>query len=352
MLEKVNEISIWEYLKFCHKPIILYGTGNGADIIIKKLSECEIKYDDIFASESFVRGQIFHGIRVKTYKDIINIYGNDIVILVCFASENKAVLDYIKYLSDLHTVLSPSVPIFNEDIFTINYILEREQYFDEAFAALSDDESRNTFINILKYKISGKIEYLFNCEVSKQDVFNSILKLGNEEYYLDCGAYNGDTVFEFISQVGDYRRIYAIEPDIYNYKKLSYSALNLSAIEIINAAVSDFDGDIPFNHCKGRNSHVNFNSEQKVPCLKIDTILNDRPVTYIKMDIEGSEFSALNGAKSTLKKYKPKLYVCGYHKNEDIYRIPLKIREINPDYKIYFRHFPYIPCWESNFYCT
>lgn len=74
--------------------------------------------------------------------------------------------------------------------------------------------------------------------------------------------------------------------------------------------------------------------------------------TLIKMDIEGAELKALCGSEKTIKKYTPKLYVCAYHRNEDMFALPLKILDINPNYNIYFRHSVYIPAWESNFYCV
>lgn len=98
----------------------------------------------------------------------------------------------------------------------------------------------------------------------------------------------------------------------------------------------------------GRSSHkdengipVNFDS--------VDNIVNE-PVTLIKMDIEGAELKALEGARNTIQQHKPKLYVCAYHRNEDMFTLPLMIKSLDENYRIYFRHHPYLPAWESNFY--
>lgn len=56
---------------------------------------------------------------------------------------------------------------------------------------------------------------------------------------------------------------------------------------------------------------------------------------FIKMDIEGSELDALKGAKNILIKKRPKLAICLYHKNQDMWEIPLYLKEIVPDYNFY-----------------
>ena len=72
--------------------------------------------------------------------------------------------------------------------------------------------------------------------------------------------------------------------------------------------------------------------------------------TLIKMDVEGAELQALRGAKQTLQKYKPKLLVACYHREEDLFRLPLLIKDLNPEYQLYFRKHPYIPAWEINIF--
>ncbi len=68
------------------------------------------------------------------------------------------------------------------------------------------------------------------------------------------------------------------------------------------------------------------------------------------MDVEGSEYEAILGGINTIKKYKPKLMISLYHRNEDIFKIPLLIKELNPNYKLFIRHQLYIPAWETNLY--
>ena len=124
------------------------------------------------------------------------------------------------------------------------------------------------------------------------------------------------------------------------FNLLAISSLKENAQKIAAEDISDDDFSRAKKVLIGKHLK-NFNS--------VDNIVTDE-VTFIKMDIEGAELKALEGARNTVKKYKPKLYVCAYHRNEDMFTIPFKIKELYEGYKIYFRQHPYIPAWESNFY--
>ncbi|MCM1303087.1 MAG: FkbM family methyltransferase [Lachnospiraceae bacterium] len=61
------------------------------------------------------------------------------------------------------------------------------------------------------------------------------------------------------------------------------------------------------------------------------------------MDIEGAEMEALTGACKTIQKNRPKLAICIYHKYEDLYRIPMYVKSLVPEYRIYIRHYSDTP---------
>ena len=81
-------------------------------------------------------------------------------------------------------------------------------------------------------------------------------------------------------------------------------------------------------------------------------ITNGEIPSYIKMDIEGAEASAIEGMKQVLATHAPKLLVSAYHRIGDYFSLPLRIREIQPSYQMYLRKSPYYPAWEVNLICT
>ena len=80
-------------------------------------------------------------------------------------------------------------------------------------------------------------------------------------------------------------------------------------------------------------------SDLEIEVRKLDDMLRDRKVTFLKMDIEGSELAALRGAERIIREQRPKLAICVYHKPEDMWEIPGFILNCHPDYKLYLRHY-------------
>lgn len=350
MIEKIHEKDTWQTLKDSRKPIVLYGMGNGADQIIEVLESFGLQFSDVFASDGFVRGQLFHGKKVLTLSQVEEKY-EDFTIVMTFAVHDEKTLSFVRDLSKKHTLLSPTVPVSGSGLITRDFIREHDSEYDKAFSLLSDEKSRERYLNVLRFTVSGNTDFLFAAASGKEEVYSDLLKLSDGESIVDLGAYNGDTVREFLTATnGKYKRILALEPDEKNFKKLLRNTEGLDNIVCKNMGAWDRDETLFFEKKSSRSSHK---SDSGIPVrfTSVDSLVSDE-VTFIKMDIEGAEGKALDGAANTIRTYKPKLYVCAYHRNEDLFALPLKINEICPGYRFYFRHHPYIPAWESNFYCV
>lgn len=349
MEDLINEKNIWDTLKDSKKPIVLYGMGLGAEKIMASLEQIGLKADDIFASDEFVRGHYFKEYKVLKYREVCEKY-DDFNVVLCFASHIDSVIEKIAKINAEHTVFAPDVPVAGGGLFTNEYVKEHEAEFDKVYNLLADEESKRVYLDILRFKVSGKIEYLLNSYGEKAEVYSEILKLNDSENIIDLGAYDGDTIAEFTTATnGKYAHITALEPDAKSYKKLLKNTDGMANLTTLNMGAWCEKDTLIFAQNAGRNSKLSA-SGISVEVTDIDSL--NIPATFIKMDIEGAEMKALEGMKNTIKNYAPKLYVCAYHRNEDLYALPLKILELNPNYKIYFRHSKYIPAWESNFYCV
>lgn len=345
-----NEISVWDRLKKENKPVIIYGMGDGADKVLEAFKKYGIKASGVTASDDFVRGQSFHNFTVKRLSDIEREF-DDFTVALCFASQLPDVIKTINSVAQKHTTVVPSVPVFGNVLFDDRFINENAQKIDAAYSLLEDEKSRQVYKNVLKFYYTGKIEYLSTITTDKDEAFKNILKLSDSEIYVDLGAYNGDTIDEFLHYTnGSYRRIVAFEPNAKNFKKLKLHCAGMADTHLWQLGAYSTNTFLNFNNKAGRNSAI-ADKGTSTRVAAVDSVLCGMAASYIKSDVEGADYETLLGMKNTLKMFKPKLNFSAYHRFEDIFRLPILIKELNPNYKIFLRHHPYIPAWDTNLYC-
>ncbi len=348
ILEFIKEkINCWDLLKTEKRPIFIFGMGDGALKIMNVFEQYKIAVAGFFASDEFVRGHSFSNHLVHKLSEIEKEV-DDFVIVLAFAASYRNLYDKIFEIAERHTLYAPDVAVAGGGLFTYEYCVENAEKIQQVYEMLEDEISRKTFADVINFKISGKIDYLDKCTTEKSDVYNNIIKPTGEEVYIDLGSYNGDTVEEFISYAGSYKKIVAVEPDKRNFKKLCKNTENLENIRTVNSAVWSSDTQVPFSSRSGRQSAIN-SKGTVIDAVCVDSM--PEGATVIKMDIEGAEREALKGAENTIRNSAPKLMISLYHRNEDLFELPLFIKSMNPNYKFYIRHQLYIPAWETNLYC-
>ncbi len=356
MLDFIKETTdVWTKLRTTAKPVILYGMGNGADKIIDWCESNGVQVQGIFASDGFVRYQQFRGFTVCSYQDIIERFGEDILIVIAFASELPEVLNKFRELANKHEVLAPHLPLFAEaDTVSCQWLHKYEQQLQRVYDKLADEQSRKVFAAALNYKLSGDIRYLFACETDRREDLSSLFVFKEDEVYLDLGAYNGDTVQEFLELTGgSYCRIIAVEPDRRNFNKLERLHETLKENFIThNKGVWRQADEMGFSDSGGRQSTLLAAQKKMVTVDSIDNLCRNQMVTYIKMDVEGVEKEALEGGRETISRCKPKIMTAAYHYDVDIFLLPLFLWQLVPKYRIYLRKHPYIPAWELNFFAV
>lgn len=352
MIESLMRLpAVWETLRQSKKPVVLYGMGDGADKVLAAFERFGIEATGVMASDDFVRGQQFHGFTVKKCSDFEREYG-DFTVALCFASQLPDVMAHIREVAQRHATLVPSVPVFGDVLFDREFLALHRIELEQAYALMADEQSRRVFSGVLRFYLTGELELLDDITTGKDEAFRDILRLGDNELYVDLGAYNGDTIDEFLHYSGgSYRKIVALEPNEKNFKKLQAHCGDLKNTELWQLGAYSRNTTLTFNNRAGRNSAV---AAQGVPTqvATVDTVLCGAAATYIKADVEGADYEMLLGAKNTLKQFKPKLNCSAYHRFEDLFRLPLLISRLNPDYRVYLRHHPYIPAWDTNLYCV
>ena len=217
---------------------------------------------------------------------------------------------------------------------------EHIQELKTVYDSLEDGRSRSVFENVLKFR--AKSDWLcLKRSMGKDSVKTQYLvpelQFSDHEIIVDCGAYTGDTAKLFFAKIPGCRVI-ALEPDENIFELLQQC--KLEGLTAIKAGAWSEDTTLNFSS-DGGGGAISTSGTTVIEVKALDHILECRSATYIKMDIEGAELEALKGAANIIKEMKPKLAICLYHKPQDFFEIPLYIKKLNPDYKLYVHHHQY-----------
>ena len=168
--------------------------------------------------------------------------------------------------------------------------------------------------------------------------YDLIPEISPEEVFVDLGGYIGDTVKDFVESYSDkYKKIYTYEVDEENYRELLETIGEYRDVVPRNVAAGAATGKMYLDdEFHSATTKISETGSRVVDIVSLDDDIQEK-VTWIKMDIEGSEQMAIQGCQEHIRNEKPKLTICTYHSNEDIWKIPKMIKEYNEEYKLYMR---------------
>jgi FkbM family methyltransferase len=345
---------LWDRLKEADAPVLIYGMGNGAEKLLELCRQYGVRVQAIFASDDHARGNEFQGYPIMRFGDIGKQYEHA-VILPAFGVYQEDVLQRIEEMAKRYEVLVPDLPLFGGELISPAYLSEHAERIDAARALFQDSQSLAVFDAMLETKYTGSLTALYRADTRRDDDMR-LLSLGSQEQFLDLGAYNGDTIREFLHLTdGKYAGITAMEPDAHNFRKLREATSLLPNVTLRPEASWDKACELTFSGKGGRNCGKKpdlpgkYTHLHSVPAIPVDSL--NQNFTYVKMDVEGSEAETLSGIRNTLHRCHPKLLISAYHKTDDFITLPLLLEQLCPGYQMYLRRNRCLPAWEIQLYC-
>lgn len=343
-------VPLTERLKKEERPIVLYGMGNGADKIISLCEQNGIEISGVFASDGFAKRKLFHNMPVTTYAEAKRMFGEDLTVLLSFATSRPEVLENIYRIASENTLLAPDVPVYGKNIFDLDFYRNNFEDIQRAYDLLCDDRSKKLYEDIIKYKLTGEIGYLEESDDEYEYMHNTIYS-SKIRTFVDAGAYKGDTARKQLQFSEGLKKIIAIEPDPKTFKKLCAEFENDDSVEFCpyNVGLSDREQLLPFCGDGGRGGSSAVENGKKMAAFSsLDSIVKSEKVDYIKYDVEGFEYEALLGSVNTITNSRPMLLVSLYHRSEDIFKLPLTVARMYPNCRMYLRRLSGIPAWDIN----
>lgn len=230
-----------------------------------------------------------------------------------------------------------SILLFDFRKFGIDFRKHRKGY-ERVFSMLADQESKDVFTRLINFRLSYDIKYLEPFSDRRHlQYFEDFVEPQKPIGFVDVGGFEGETTVEFIKRFPVYKTIYFFEPDKMNLEKAMQVLSIYKNIHIYNLALYNKKTIL---RLQPRYSASTI-SEEGTVCIhteKMDNII-DEPVSYIKIDVEGTEKEVIEGAQKTILKSHPIISVAVYHKAEDLRQIPEQILSIRKDYRLYLRHY-------------
>ncbi|BAF73081.1 FkbM family methyltransferase [Sulfurovum sp. NBC37-1] len=350
-LEKILNDTLSKEIKLT-KTIVLYGAGNFAKECLTTLKKHN--YEVLFIIDKYKGKQnlFIDSVPVISFDDSrlteqIKINSS------CILSIFNAYVDLALIQDDIRAenfvnIINPMefIDLFYDDMgdhFWLTSVKNLKAYKKEildAYNKLEDTHSKILFQNIIEYRLKKELKHI----QSPQNVHTQYIPLDiNINYpklnFIDCGAYDGDTIIHFIKNNIDIESFIAFEPDISNLEKLNKNLKEYEDIEgfIYPSGVYSSSKQLRFSGGQGSASHIDNQGDDVIQVVSMDEVLLNYKVNFIKMDIEGAEIEALLGAKNLIQKNTPILALSAYHKFDDLWTITALLSQWKLKYSFYLR---------------
>jgi FkbM family methyltransferase len=348
--KELQEISLLkkenlEYLKKSDLPLVLLGAAEFGKVMKYCLDTKRIKIDFVAVDKEYWQPNMKLGeFDVLSLEDVLA-NNSKLNIIVAFCSEKH--IEKMTQLNNLPNVQKCLfICTYMPYHFDFDFVNQHSNILADLYYRLADDFSRQIMLEFMRAQNSSDPNKLMQLNiVNEHQYFPDFLPIFDNEIFVDCGAYDGGTVKDFVDFCeGIYDKIYSFEPIPSQYENTleNIEKCGIQKIEVIRKGVWDCEAILNFTICgyNGMSSRVSKEGAIPVKLVPIDEIIpENEKVTFIKMDIECAELQALKGAQKQIKVNKPKLAICVYHRKEDLITIPQYILSLNPDYKLYLRHY-------------
>jgi FkbM family methyltransferase len=328
------------------KPIAIYGAGNTGRAVAKYL-ESRGRAVVGFIDQNAGDGQSCLGKPLFSLRECVKaIQTGGVELLVAIHNRDVDMPPLIQQLSgygfsDVLTMVDyanafPDDGAFRYWLSARSLFLKYEEGIDKLLGLLADEESKHWVDRILQFRITGNYSCLPSPDTENQYVPRGLERWADPLRFIDCGAYNGDTIDLLIAHGYNIQKILAFEPDPGNYDHLVKKFPDKDRV-FLPCGVSSSNHLAKFVIGAGEGSHQVSDGGVSIQMVRIDDVMPDFKPNLIKMDVEGGEIDALQGAGSTISRFRPGLAVSLYHRPEDLWQIPLLIDSWNLGYRFYVR---------------
>ena len=371
------------------KRLVIYGAGSFAKELYLTLKFHNIDIDCFCDKDTNKVGTKLLDKNIISVDELVDKYKDELIIIGINNDQKQIVEELVKlgfdknnlvgckteenYFLSMYGMIGTQA-VLNEikahDIEKFFY--KEEDEILQAYEIFKDNMSKELFLMKMALFVSGGDYFLFkdfiksfslpykkfrHLGISKvtEDFYyfnNDVLSIKNNEVYVDVGAFDGDTILEFVKYCQqnklNYKKIYGFEPDEKCLQLLKNNTKGIDSLEIIDKGLWEHTTTLSFTisedaiHEQAASIDKRNLADKKIKVVSLDDFFQNKKITFLKMDPGGNVIpNIIKGGKNILKRDKPKMAVGAYHSVKSLYEIPLMVKEIVPEYEIYLRHGTY-----------
>ncbi|MCK9391027.1 MAG: FkbM family methyltransferase [Syntrophales bacterium] len=336
------------------KSIVLFGAGGLGKKTLAGLRKIDIEPLAFADNNSDLWGRDIDGLKVMSVEDAANKFGQNSVFVIAIW-KGEAVDTRAEQYQQLEKLGCARIAPFGylywkySDVFLPHFaldmphkVLEQAEEVLNVFSLWEDNASRYEYLAQLNWRMNMDVDVLPHPVLHEIYFPNDLIHILPDELFIDCGAYDGDTIKSFLNTQGfNSGKIIAFEPDPTNFKQLEQYVMGLpkgfkERVSVYPFAVGACKSKVRFESLGTDLSAVG-SSGLEVDCVALDDVLGGGRPTYIKMDIEGSELDALIGAQNSIRNNHPILAISTYHRQDHLWRIPALIHSYDEGYRFFLR---------------
>jgi FkbM family methyltransferase len=332
-------------------PLVLVGAGGLGRKTLAGLRETRLAPVCLADNDSRLHGRTVDGLPVMSVDAATAQYGQDGVFVVTVFLGGASVEAQLQRLG-CRTVVPFFVLYWKfPERFLPHYayglpheIVDAAPLIRRAWTLLDDRTSRLEYLAQVRWRLDPFVDALPRPDDGDMYFAQDIVTLSTHEVFIDCGGYDGDTALDLVARTGGrFSRLYVFEPDPGNYARLEEALTSVPPrirrrIVTQAIAVGREPGRVTM-HLSGAASSIAGGEGVSIGCEPLDRLLEASVPTFIKMDIEGAEMDALEGAKKTIATHQPVLAVSAYHRPDDLWTIPLYVHSLAGRYRFHYRRY-------------
>ena len=213
----------------------------------------------------------------------------------------------------------------------------RSANFARVRSLLADAKSRDLFDALLRYRRGGDIA---DCPVpSLDDEYTpaDLPRFAEPLRLIDCGAFTGVAVHNFLTAGYTIDSLVAFEPDLGNYAILASRNFPIRSALCLPLGTWSTTTQLKFSSGSSMASHLSDEGDVTIQCVAVDDLLHGQPVNLVKLDVEGAEIETLKGMQRVIHEQRPNLLVSAYHTPGHLHEIAELIDDWGLEYRFHLR---------------